>query len=120
MKTWFDYCYYRISKAYKFFDSKGYYISAGGVCAFTLAFIALALIKILFYFLKYDLTTPLIICVCIPFATLGILYIDPMRYEKLCKKYKNEKYSKLKGWLVFLYVISSFILYFVSLYVFEV
>lgn len=29
--------------------------------------------------------------------------------------YKNEKYSQLKGWLVFAYVIGSVVLYFVAL-----
>jgi hypothetical protein len=34
---------------------------------------------------------------------------------KLNEKYKNEKNSKVKGWLVFVYLIGSVALFFISL-----
>ncbi|MDR0863810.1 MAG: hypothetical protein LBO74_02615 [Candidatus Symbiothrix sp.] len=126
MKTLFDYCFYRISKAYRFWDEKDYCGWGYGVLFATFGFIALTLTNFILYTLHYKLTTTIIVIVLLPFIALdGVLSIflqnkNKKKYKQLEKEYKDEKYSKLKGWLVFLYVICSLTMYFVSLYIFDV
>jgi hypothetical protein len=61
------------------------------------------------------------VSVLVPFIALDGLFAiflqneNKKKYMKLEKRYKHEKYSKLKGWLVFLYVIGSVALYFISM-----
>ena len=50
------------------------------------------------------------------FGNLSLFLTNKKKFIKLSEKYKDEKNSKLKGWLVFLYVIGSVVLYFVTMY----
>ena len=49
-------------------------------------------------------------------AVLQFFVFDKKKYRELERRYKEEKNGKLKGWLVFAYVVVSFILYFISTY----
>ncbi len=119
MKTLFDYCFYRIAKAYRSLDNKNYCGWGYGVLFATFAFITLALTTLILHIFHYKLTTTIIVVVAIPFIALDALFSIFLnkegKYIQLENYYKNEKYSKLKGWLVFLYIIISVALYFVSL-----
>jgi len=61
------------------------------------------------------------ITVCILVGIIGMIKsnIDIKRQAEnpinMFEKYKNEKYKKLKGWGVFLYLISSVFLYFYTI-----
>ena len=46
------------------------------------------------------------------FIGLGIILSNQKNYEELKEVYKDEKFKVLKGWLVVIYIIASFILYF--------
>ena len=45
---------------------------------------------------------------------LSIFFINKKKYKELEEKYKDEKYRKLKGWLIFLYLICSLVLYIIA------
>ena len=56
-----------------------------------------------------------IIWVIVIIASILSLFFRKKKYEELAEKYKDEKNSKLKGWLVFFYAIGSVVLYIVSM-----
>lgn len=119
MKKIFNYCFYRIAKAYRFFDEKNYCDWGYGVMFATFASISLAITTWILHIFQYKLTTTIIIIVVSPFAVLDGLFSlflsNERKYIQLENYYKNEKYSKLKGWLVFFYVVGSLVLYLVSI-----
>jgi len=119
MKILFDYCFYRIAKAYRIFDDKNYCDWGYGVLFASFGFITLALTTLILHIFHYKLTTAIIIIVLIPFIALDMLFSlflnKQGKYIQLESYYKSEKYSKLKGWFVFLYVIISVLLYFISM-----
>ncbi len=119
MKTWFDYCYYRISKFYENWGEKDGHFMGSLLVLGSLSFYFLSLLALVFSLLKIKFSTVLIGCILCVFIIISLFFIDKKKYKELELRYKNEKYHKLKGWLVFLYVISSFLLYFVSLYIFK-
>ena len=54
----------------------------------------------------------MLIVICITSVLIGD---EEKKYKELAKKYKTEKNAKLKGWLIFAFIIGAFILYIVSL-----
>lgn len=119
MKTFF-YIYYRISKAYKFFDGEDYCMYGSAVLLLSLGCIALSLLAFLFSLLGLTLDLTLVWGVVLIIFVLSIIFTNKRKYLELEEQYKTEKYRRLKGWLVFLYIIASIALYFVSLNVFDV
>ncbi len=115
MKRFFDYCYYRVSKAYRVLDDKDYCIYGSMVVFGALGLYALSLVSLIFYVLNKELTNLLIGVTLISFGIISLFFINKKKYEELEERYRNEKSSKLKGWLVFLFIISSLILYIVSI-----
>jgi archaellum biogenesis protein FlaJ (TadC family) len=119
LKSLFDYCFYRIAKAYRNFDDKEYCGWGYGILFASFGFIALALTTLILYIFHYKLTTTIIVIVSIPFLALDALFSIFLnkkdKYIALEQRYGNEKNSKLKGWLVFSYVVGSVVLFFVSM-----
>lgn len=130
MKQLFLYVYYRISKAYRdvfgIEDAPGYLMIQScyswgllvlmtALCAYTLALETIVLWK-----LGIKTSNWLIIATFLPF---GLFYFFAEhflgdlknRFKLLEKKYKKENYRFLKGVLVFIFVVLSFVCYFVSL-----
>jgi uncharacterized membrane-anchored protein len=120
MKNLFDYCYYRISKAYRFWDEKDYWLGGRSVLftCFSSHFLCLLAFVFSLFGKKFNSTIIILIVVC--FFVLSLFFYHKRKYVELEKQYKNEKHSKLKGWLVFLYVIGSLVLFFVAINVFDV
>ena len=87
---------------------------------FALAGYTLTLISVIFSFLDKKLTTILIGAVVIIFGIVSLFFINKKKFKELEEHYKDEKHRKLKGWLVFAWVISSIALFAVSLVVFDV
>jgi cobalamin synthase len=119
MKTLFDYCFYRIAKAYRVLDEKNYCDWGYGVLFASFGFITLALTTLILHIIHYKLTTTIIVIVIIPFIALDAFFSlflkKQEKYIRLENHYKNEKYSRLKGWLVFLYLITCVSSYVVSM-----
>jgi len=130
MKQLFLYVYYRISKAYRdvfgIEDAPGYLLIQScyswgllvlitALCAYTLAFET-----VVFWKLGIKTGDWLILVTFLPF---GLFYFFAERFlgdlknrfKQLEKKYKNEKLSVFKGILVFVFVVLSFVCYFVAL-----
>jgi hypothetical protein len=111
MKTFLYYCFYRISKAYKFWDDVGFCIYGSFLTFFPLGSLFLSLLALT----GAELDKGIIYTVVGIVSVASIAFIDGNRYKMLEKKYKEEKHRKLKGWLVFLYVVGSLMVYVVSL-----
>lgn len=120
MKILFDYCYYRISKFYKSWESKDYCLHGGFVLFFTFAFIFLSILALICYLLHKRIDAYVFTTIGLVICSISFFFLNKKKYEELEQRYKDEKYSKLKGWLVLLYIISSAVLFFVSIGIFNV
>ena len=129
MKDLFYYVFYRASKFYKSWgENNNYYIS--GKFSLFLAFASniLFLIGLFCYILGIRYSIQIVYLIWILLFVLSFFVLNENRYKdgtfnlnlqkELAEKYKDEKNSQLKGWLVFAYVIGSLVLYFVSLFIY--
>lgn len=113
----FNYCFYRISSAYKFLDNTGYYISGNVIVSACQSFNTIALFLVLFSLIDIKLTQTAIILIGVFFVIINLFLYDKKKYNKLSEQWKDEKHKTLKGWLVFAYVVASLVLFFASLYI---
>ena len=120
MKTLFYYCYYKFSKFYENWGEKDGHIAGSIVLFGSFAFILLSFLAFIFSLLKIKFNTTFIWAVFIVFGILSLFFIKKKKYKELEERYKNEKHSKLKGWLLFLYFIGSIALYIIFTFVFDV
>jgi membrane protein insertase Oxa1/YidC/SpoIIIJ len=115
MKVFFDYCYYRIAKAYRVLDNKDYCMWGSFVLFSTFGFVLLSIFIFLFYMFDKKIDTAIIWTIVMIVSVLSLFFVNKKKFTELYEKYKDEKNSKLKGWLVFLYIIGSVVSFFVSL-----
>jgi archaellum biogenesis protein FlaJ (TadC family) len=101
-------------------DEKDYCLYGSFILSLSLGSIFLSLLALIFSLFDIKFSITLLWIAVIIISILSIFFINKKKYKQLDKKYKNERHSKLKGWLVLLYVIGSVAMYFVSLYVFDV
>ena len=121
MKNLFYYIFYRASRFYKSWgESNSYYISGKFLLFLALVANILFLVGLFCYILGIRYSIQIIYLIWILFSVLSFFVLNERKYEELAEKYKDEKNSQLKGWLVFAYVIGSVVLYFVSLYIFKI
>ena len=122
MKTLYYYCYYKISK---FYDELGQHLNWDGKAkdghilgslvlfgSFGFYFLSLLIFVLSFFDEKID--ADVVGGVLIVAVILSIFFINKKKYKELEEKYKDEKYRKLKGWLIFLYLICSLVLYIIA------
>ena len=116
----FKYMFYRIARVVKQFGDwgeKNYDVYALAYISICLIINALPIVFFILdstlgiypacsfeFFIKY-LGVPLIILMgfTLPFDDNGVWY------KELDKKYKNERFKALKGWLIVIYMIASFV-----------
>ncbi len=112
-----DYIFYKTSKFYSdWWESESY--GKGSVYTFIhLGAFLVSIIALICYLFDIEyprLTTSIIL---IPLAMLGIWNAKKSKYERLKKKYANEKNKAIKGWIVFFfYYILSLVLYGISIH----
>lgn len=118
MKEIIKYCYYRIAKAYKALDPMNYCDWGFWILSGSLGFIALSITTVILHVYSVALNDKIILAVFIPVfvvdAFFSICISDKTkqdRFGQLDERYKNERLRHLKGWLVFLYLIGTVILY---------
>ena len=102
MKDLFYYVFYRASKFYKSWgENNNYYIS--GKFSLFLAFASniLFLIGLFCYILGIRYSIQIVYLIWILLFVLSFFVLNENRYKELAEKYKDEKNSQLKGWLVF-------------------
>lgn len=115
MRNFFYYVFYKSSKFYEDWGEKDGYILGRMVICGSISFQILSIIIfVLYYFLNEKINEDIIVGV-ITTGTIISSFIKEKKYKELVKRYKNEKNSILKGWLVFAYLISSVILYLISM-----
>ena len=113
----FNYCFYRISSAYKAWDNTGFHIYGIGVVSLCMVGKILAIISVYLSFSDLKLTPTIAGVVSVVVFVLNTFIMNEKKYFQLSERWKNEKYKKLKGWLVFSYIILSVVIFFVSLYI---
>lgn len=111
----FDYCFYRIARSKLFYkqDKKAPYLAAGVWVTMCQVWNITAIITIyhIIYNTTYDFVfvfIPIFLILCL---FNGLFFLTKNKYDKLVISYKDEKHKKIKGWGVFLYVISSILLW---------
>lgn len=115
MKRLFNYCFYRIALFYKKHLPLESYITQGHtVLISALGFYAIALVNVLLYFFGVEMSKELVILIIIPFCVLIFFNSrffpnSEELFKEQQKKYKNEKARWIKGLLVFLFLIGSFV-----------
>lgn len=115
MRNFFYYVFYKSSKFYEDWGEKDGYILGRMVICGSISFQILSIIIfVLYYFLNEKINEDIIVGV-ITTGTIISSFIKEKKYKELVKRYENEKNSILKGWLVFAYLISSVILYLISM-----
>lgn len=118
----FNYCFYRIAKAYKRIDDNNYCEWGYGVLFASFALIALAITAQILNAFHFEFTPTINILVVLPFIILDAYYSffkrndNKKKYSRLEDIYKNESNSGLKGCLVLLYIIGSIFVMFMSFY----
>ncbi|MDR2037522.1 MAG: hypothetical protein LBQ60_06325 [Bacteroidales bacterium] len=115
MKTFFNYLYYRTSKFYEEWGEKSGYVAGSIVVFLSFGFICLSLCIFVLYIFDKKINNYIVWAIVIIFCVLSLFFINKRKFAELSEKYKDEQNSKLKGWLVFSYLIGSVILFFVSL-----
>lgn len=125
MKEILNYLYYRIAKAYKIVDENDYLNWGYWILLVSFAFIALSATVIITSALGLVFNIKIIIIVFIPFGVLGFIWgfltnkrIKQERYNRLEKRYKDERHSSLKGCVILLYFVSTIAMYVISLAIF--
>lgn len=127
MKKFIDYCFYRAATFYKEWHDFFYpipsddYLIAGAIISYgNLAYNLLSLLIILLHFIFKTTITKKIVFIVSIVVIIGCVFLAKEdRFNKLQKRYKNEKHKTLKGYLVVAYWIGSIIMFGVLLYVFK-
>ena len=114
MKTFFNYCFYRISKFYEDCGEKEGYIAGRIVVFASIGFLIATFLIFVFYLLDKKINLKIIWAIIVVTSILSF-FMKKKKYIEMAEKYRDEKNRKLKGWLVFTYVISSFVIYIVSM-----
>ena len=130
MKNLFQYVYYRIAKAYKDIfgieDAPGYLLiqscySWGLLVLVTvLCSYSLAIETVILWHVGIRMKTMHIIITIIPFGLFYFFVVYFLgdlkeKYKALAKKYKGDRFSWLKGIVILLFVVLSFVCYMVAL-----
>lgn len=116
MKDLFYYVFYRASKFYENWGEKDGRIGGGVVVFMSIGSIILSVIIFVLHFLFDEKINTNIIWIVIVITSVLSLFLKKNKYKELDIKYKDEQNSRLKGWLVFSYVVCSVILFFVSMF----
>ena len=115
MKQLFDYCFYRIALFYKKRMPFEDFITQGHTLLISaLGLYTIAIVNVLLKLLGIKLTKEIIILVVIPFCIIVFFNNrffpnSEQLFEEKKKKYKNERCKWFKGFLVFLFVMGSFV-----------
>ena len=114
MKELFYYVFYRVSKFYKDWGEKVFIYIGGLITTGSIGYIVLsAIVFVMHYWFNKEINNEIIVGV-LSIAVISSFFFTREKYEQLEEKYKDEKNSKLKGWLVFIYAVGTIVLYGVS------
>jgi len=111
----FYYCFYRISKAYEWWESNPY-MAGNALVAIFFAFNILSVLSFLLVIIGNTLSNKIIIITIISCAVINLFIMTKKKYEQFCERWKDEKYKTFKGSIVILYIVATFLLFFVSFY----
>ena len=120
MKKLFYYCYYKFSKFYEDWGEKDGHIAGSIVLFIAIGGYILSIMAFIFSLFNKKFNLNIIAFTFVVCGIISLFFIKKEKYKELEQRYKNEKHRKLKGWLMFLFFVGSLVLFFVSLYVFDV
>ena len=120
MRDVLGYTYYRIARllkglnswANKFYDM--YTLAYMTICFFcNLTVLTILILKPLYHITNGDVINFYLRYIIIPVCLIFYFWLpdddNGELYKKLEQKYKDDKHPKLKGWLIVIYFISSFV-----------
>ena len=116
MKDLFLYIYYRIVRFYQYWSD---WNALGTGMMFFLLILSFYLSSFVVIFLSckgMDPPIELLGILAAASAFIGSFFSTEKLYSRLDNKYRNEPNKKLKGWLVFAFVIGGFLSFFISLF----
>lgn len=115
MKEWLYYVFYRASKYYEDgWEKDGVFLRGSLVATGSIGSIVLSVIVfVMHYWFDKEINNEIIVGV-VTVEVICSFFFTRKKYEQLSEKYKDEKNSKLKGWLVFIYAVGTIVLYGVS------
>ena len=117
MKTLCYYCYYRIAQAYRSFNDNDYLDWGYFILYTSFMFIVFSIAVPVSYVLDKKLTKTTFVLMALPFVFFYVrtFFISEKckmnLFKQLEKRYKNEPYKKLKGWLVAIYAFGTLALF---------
>ena len=117
LKKLYEYYYYRISKFYKDMGSKTPCHDASALIFSAINLIILTLISIVLMLVDVNWNMKWMYIVSAIVIILGIFTTNKNKYKKLEDRYKNELHTTLKGWLIFLSLIGSFVLWMTTCFI---
>ena len=111
MKKWFYYVFYRAAKYYEGGWEKDGVYRGGLVATMSVCCILLSIIVFVMHvWFDKEINTKIALGAGVA-TVICSLFFTRKKYEQLAEKYKDEKNSKLKGWLVVIYAVGTFVLY---------
>ncbi len=108
-----DYIFYRSTRFYKRWGESHPEISGQFIVWFCLGSFIISIINIFLYVRNIEVQhyKTILIVVCIPLVIICSLVFSSRRYVRMHERWKDEKCQGVKGWLVFGFVVMSFVIY---------
>ncbi len=116
MKDLFLYIYYRIVRFYKYWEDWDPLVKGMMFFLLILSFYLSSFVVIFLSCKGMDPPIELLGILAAASAFIGSFFSTEKLYSRLDNKYRNEPNNKLKGWLVFAFVIGGFLSFFISLF----
>jgi len=113
----FNYVFYKSSIFYEKWGEENGYIAGGVVTSMSIVSILLSVLIFVLHFCFNETINSAFVWIAVIICGALSFFFKEEKYKELKEKYVGEDNSKLKGWLVFLYVIGTVGLYFMSLYI---
>ncbi len=117
LKKIYEYYYYRISKFYKNMGSKTPCTQASFLIFSAINLIVLSLISIVLMIVDVRWEDNWVYLISIIVVLSGTFTANENKYKKLEDRYKNESHTTLKGWLIFLSLIGSLIVWMITCWI---
>lgn len=117
LKKIYEYYYYRISKFYKDMGSKAPCHQASFLIFSAINLIVLSLVSVILMIVDVRWEDKWVYIISVIVIVSGTFTTNENKYKKLEDRYKNELHTTLKGWLIFLSLIGSTIVWMITCWI---
>lgn len=117
LKKIYEYYYYRISKFYKDMGSKAPCHQTSFLIFSAINLIVLSLVSVVLMIVDVRWEDKWVYIISVIVIVSGTFTTNENKYKKLEDRYKNELHTTLKGWLIFLSLIGSTIVWMITCWI---